>query len=38
MELDEDYYNAACKRYKEHAAQQVLFEPEPEKITQGVFL
>ena len=38
MELDEDYYNAACKRYKEHAAQQVLFEPEPEKIAQGVFL
>lgn len=38
MELDDDYYNAACKRYKDHASQQVLFEPEPEKITQGVFL
>jgi len=28
MELDEDYYNAACKRYKDHAAQAVLFEPQ----------
>jgi site-specific DNA-methyltransferase (adenine-specific) len=28
MELDADYYAAACKRYKDHAAQGVLFEPE----------
>jgi site-specific DNA-methyltransferase (adenine-specific) len=28
MELDADYYKAACKRYKEHAAQMVLFEPQ----------
>ena len=28
MELDADYYAAACKRYKEHAAQAVLFEPQ----------
>ena len=27
MELDEDYYKAACKRYKDHAAQATLFEP-----------
>jgi site-specific DNA-methyltransferase (adenine-specific) len=27
-ELDADYYSAACKRYKEHAAQAVLFEPQ----------
>jgi site-specific DNA-methyltransferase (adenine-specific) len=28
MELDADYYAAACKRYKDHAAQAVLFEPQ----------
>lgn len=28
MELDKDYYDAACKRYKDHAAQAVLFEPQ----------
>ena len=28
MELDKDYYDAAVKRYKTHAAQGVLFEPE----------
>lgn len=38
MELYEDYYNAACKRYKEHAAQAFLFEPEPEKLKQAVML
>ena len=27
MELDADYYNAACKRYKDHAAQASLFDP-----------
>ena len=27
MELDKDYYEAAVKRYKTHAAQQTLFEP-----------
>lgn len=27
MELDSDYYEAACKRYKNHAAQNTLFEP-----------
>ena len=27
MELDADYYKDACKRYKEHTAQTVLFEP-----------
>lgn len=27
MELDADYYNAACERYKNHAAQGALFEP-----------
>ena len=27
MELDADYYAAACKRYKNHAAQGFLFEP-----------
>lgn len=27
MELDADYYEAACKRYNEHAAQNTLFEP-----------
>lgn len=38
MELDEDYYNAAVKRYKDHAAQAFLFEPEPEKLKQAVML
>ena len=28
MEKDADYYAAACKRYKDHAAQAVLFEPQ----------
>jgi len=28
MEIDADYYAAACKRYKDHAAQAVLFEPQ----------
>ena len=28
MELDVDYYKDACKRYKDHAAQTVLFEPQ----------
>ena len=28
MELDKDYYDAACKRYKTHAAQAQLFEPQ----------
>lgn len=28
MELDADYYAAACKRYKDHAAQAVLFDPQ----------
>lgn len=28
MELDKDYYDAACKRYKIHAAQATLFQPE----------
>jgi site-specific DNA-methyltransferase (adenine-specific) len=28
MELDADYYQAACNRYKDHAAQAVLFEPQ----------
>ena len=31
MELDADYYNAACERYQRHAAQGSLFEPEPQK-------
>ncbi len=36
MELDVDYYEAACKRYKDHAAQATLFEPaELTKETQG---
>ena len=36
MELDEDYYNAATKRYKDHAAQATLFDPaELTKETQG---
>jgi len=28
MELDADYYEAACKRYKDHADQALLFEPQ----------
>ena len=28
MELDADYYKAACERYKNHAAQGALFEPQ----------
>ena len=28
MELDKDYYDAACERYKTHAAQAQLFEPQ----------
>lgn len=28
MELDKDYYDAACKRYKDHADQAVLFDPQ----------
>jgi site-specific DNA-methyltransferase (adenine-specific) len=36
MELDADYYKAACKRYQNHAAQATLFEPaELTKETQG---
>ena len=31
MELDADYYKAACERYQRHAAQGSLFEPEPQK-------
>jgi len=31
MELDKDYYDAACERYKMHASQAQLFEPEPVK-------
>lgn len=31
MELDADYYKAACERYRRHAAQGSLFEPEPQK-------
>ena len=27
MEFDEDYYKAACRRYKDHAAQATLFDP-----------
>jgi len=35
MELDPDYYAAACKRYQAHAAQGQLFEPAPpQPITQ----
>lgn len=29
MELDADYYKAACERYQAHAAQGQLFEPTP---------
>jgi site-specific DNA-methyltransferase (adenine-specific) len=35
MELDPDYYAAACKRYQTHAAQGQLFEPAPVKLQQG---
>lgn len=35
MELDADYYKAACKRYKDHAAQGTLFEPEALTIEQA---
>jgi len=36
MELDEDYYKAACKRYKNHAAQCNLFDQKTiEKTEQG---
>ena len=39
MELDADYYAAAVKRYKTHAAQTVLFEPvEGKKPVQGDLL
>jgi len=31
MELDADYYKAACERYKIHASQAQLFQPEPVK-------
>lgn len=34
MEKDADYYEAACKRYKNHAAQAVLFEPIQEMQTE----
>jgi len=29
MELDKDYYDAACERYRIHASQAQLFQPEP---------
>jgi site-specific DNA-methyltransferase (adenine-specific) len=32
IELDADYYKAACKRYAEHASQGQLFEPAPPPI------
>jgi site-specific DNA-methyltransferase (adenine-specific) len=38
MELDKDYYDAAVKRYKEHASQPQMFIPEPQKIVQGDLL
>jgi len=38
MELDKDYYDAACKRYKTHAAQAQLFDPAPIIPTQGNLL
>jgi site-specific DNA-methyltransferase (adenine-specific) len=38
MELDADYYAAACERYKTHAAQGTLFQPEPTTPTQGNLL
>jgi site-specific DNA-methyltransferase (adenine-specific) len=38
MELDKDYYAAACERYKRHAAQGQLFEPKALQETQGTLL
>jgi len=35
MELDADYYAAACERYRIHAAQALLFEPKPIAYNQG---
>ena len=35
MELDKDYYEAALKRYTEHAKQGFLFEPEKKEIEHG---
>ena len=35
MELDKDYYEAVCARYKLHASQQTLFTPEPIIYKQG---
>lgn len=32
IEKDEDYYKAACERYKKHASQAFLFEPEPVRL------
>ncbi len=38
MELDEDYYKAACERYNTHASQAVLFDPtESKPNTQELF-
>jgi hypothetical protein len=38
MELDADYYKAACERYKTHASQAQLFEPKPiQPKEQGLF-
>lgn len=38
MELDKDYYDAACKRFEQHKAQGSLFEPVPNKIEQASLL
>jgi site-specific DNA-methyltransferase (adenine-specific) len=38
MELNQDYFKAACKRVKQAAAQDTLFAPEPMKQTQEVLL
>jgi len=35
MELDEDYYKAACERYQLHASQAQIFQPEPIKYKQA---
>ena len=35
MELDADYYSAACARYKAHAAQGHLFDPQENTPKQG---
>jgi hypothetical protein len=35
MELDADYYKAACERYRLHASQAQLFDPAPKVYTQG---